>query len=214
VLEALGAILIRGLGLAAVTVPVGVAIATAGGPGGDALRPEWTAQERRRRVRAEARDHRRAERLTQSPRVTASDALGWPSTRPRPCHPGVGPPGCAPAGPLGLTTLLDGQPGTGKSTAAEPLAHLAARERRAICVIDGKGTDGLAEAIDAVLAPTSTTGRSPRTHGGGAWPAGVLADPGPVLFESAACAWRRCRYSLCGSSPPHVRTFMGFPAGP
>lgn len=44
-----------------------------------------------------------------------------------------------------------GQPGTGKSTAAERLAHLAAQQRRAICVIDGKGTDGLAEAIAAAV---------------------------------------------------------------
>jgi hypothetical protein len=62
VLEALSAILVRGLGLATVTVPVGVAIATIPPSQGLAVRPEWTAQERRRRVRAEAQDRRRAER--------------------------------------------------------------------------------------------------------------------------------------------------------
>ena len=45
-----------------VTVPVGVAIATIPPSQGLAVRPEWTAQERRRRVRAEAQDRRRAER--------------------------------------------------------------------------------------------------------------------------------------------------------
>jgi hypothetical protein len=62
VLEALSAILVRGLGLATVTVPVGVAIATIPPSQGLAVRPEWTAQERRGRVRAEAQDRRRAER--------------------------------------------------------------------------------------------------------------------------------------------------------
>ena len=42
VLEALSAILVRGLGLAAVRVPAGVVIATVGGPGGDAVGSEWT----------------------------------------------------------------------------------------------------------------------------------------------------------------------------
>ncbi len=76
VLEALGAILVRGLGLAWVTVPAGVLAATVP-PGPDpVVTPEWTAEARRRRLRAEARDRRRAERLAQSPQATASDALG------------------------------------------------------------------------------------------------------------------------------------------
>jgi hypothetical protein len=66
VLQALGAILVRGLGLAAVTVPAGVAIATIPPSQDLAVRPEWTAQERRRRVRAEARG-------------TAAGPSGWPS---------------------------------------------------------------------------------------------------------------------------------------
>jgi len=56
-----------------------------------------------------------------------------------------------PAGQLGLTTLLVGAPGSGKTTASERLAYLAARERRSLCVIDGKGTDGLDEAIAAAM---------------------------------------------------------------
>jgi hypothetical protein len=56
-----------------------------------------------------------------------------------------------PAGQLGLTTLLVGAPGSGKTTASERLAFLAARERRASCVIDGKGTDALDEAIAAAV---------------------------------------------------------------
>jgi MoxR-like ATPase len=62
-----------------------------------------------------------------------------------------GPLVVPPAGQLGLTTLLIGGPGVGKSTAAERIAHLAARERRHLCVIDGKGTDGLAESIAAAV---------------------------------------------------------------
>jgi hypothetical protein len=152
VLQALGAILVRGLGLAAVTVPAGVAIATIPPSQDLAVRPEWTAQERRRRVRAEAGDRRRAERLAQSPRVAASDALGV-AIDPTPALPSWrrGRLVVPPAGQLGLTTLMVGQPGTGKSTAAERLAQLAAQQRRAICVIDGKGTDGLAEAIAAAV---------------------------------------------------------------
>ena len=109
---------------------------------------QWTAQERRRRVRAEARDRRRAERLAQSPRVAASHALGV-ALDPTPALPSWrrGRLVVPPAGQLGLTTLLVSLPGTGKSTAAERLAYLAAQQRRAICVIDGKGTDGLAAAV-------------------------------------------------------------------
>jgi hypothetical protein len=128
--------------------PVGVAIATIPPSQDLAVRPEWTAQERRRRVRAEARDRRRAERLAQSPRVAASHALGV-ALDPTPALPSWrrGRLVVPPAGQLGLTTLLVSLPGTGKSTAAERLAYLAAQQRRAICVIDGKGTDGLAAAV-------------------------------------------------------------------
>ena len=56
-----------------------------------------------------------------------------------------------PAGQLGLTTLLVGAPGSGKTTASERLAYLAARERRSLFVIDGKGTDGLDEASAAAM---------------------------------------------------------------
>jgi hypothetical protein len=59
-----------------VTVPAGVLAATVPPGPEPVLRPEWTAQARRRRLRAEARDRRCAERLAQSPRVAASDALG------------------------------------------------------------------------------------------------------------------------------------------
>jgi hypothetical protein len=56
-----------------------------------------------------------------------------------------------PAGQLGLITLLVGAPGSGKTTASERLAFLAAQERRSLCLIDGKGTDGLDEAIAAAV---------------------------------------------------------------
>jgi hypothetical protein len=152
VLEALSAIPVRGVGLAAVTIPAGVVIATIPRRQDPVVRPEWTAKARRRRLRAEARDRRRAERLAQSPRVAASNALGV-ALDPTPGLPSWrrGRLVVPPAGQLGLTTLLVGAPGTGKTTAAERVAHLCAQERRALCLIDGKGIDSLDEAIAAAV---------------------------------------------------------------
>jgi hypothetical protein len=62
ILEALSAILVRGVGVAAVTVPAGVAIAAIPPREDLAVRPEWAEAERRRRVRAEARTRRRVGR--------------------------------------------------------------------------------------------------------------------------------------------------------
>jgi hypothetical protein len=138
--------------VAAVTVPAGVLAATVPPGPEPVVRPEWTAAARRRRLRAEARDRRRAERLAQSPRVAASDALGV-ALDPTPGLPAWrrGRLVVPPAGQLGLTTLLVGAPGTGKTTAAERVAYLCAQERRALCLIDGKGTDSLDEAIAAAV---------------------------------------------------------------
>ena len=84
--------------------------------------------------------------------MVASDALGVALT-PEVQLPSWrrGPLIVPSAGQLGLTTLLVGGPGVGKSTASERIAELAAKERRHLCVIDGKGTDGLAESIAAVV---------------------------------------------------------------
>lgn len=54
-----------------------------------------------------------------------------------------------PAGHFGLTTILAGASGTGKSTTIERIAWLCGRERRELCLIDGKGTDGLDQAVIA-----------------------------------------------------------------
>ena len=62
VLEALSAILVRGLGLAAVTVPAGIVAATIPPRQDVAVRPEWVEAERRQRARAEARTRRRVNR--------------------------------------------------------------------------------------------------------------------------------------------------------
>src|SRR5215211_153372 len=62
VLEALGAILVRGVGLAAVTFPAGVLAATVPPRQDLAVRPEWVEAEQRQRVRVEARTRRRVER--------------------------------------------------------------------------------------------------------------------------------------------------------
>jgi hypothetical protein len=136
-----------------VGVPVGMAAAAVNQPHpADDLRPEWREAERRRRRRAEARGRRRARRLTASPRVIASDALAVA------LEPAVSLPEwrrgrliVPPPGQLGLTTLLVGGPGVGKTTAAERIAELAARERRHLTLIDGKGTDGLAAQLAAVV---------------------------------------------------------------
>ena len=71
VLGAVGGLFARGLEVAAVTLPAGVLAATVPPGPKPVVRPEWTAAARRRRLRAEARDRRRAERLAQSPRVAA-----------------------------------------------------------------------------------------------------------------------------------------------
>jgi hypothetical protein len=163
------AILVRGLPVAAVTVPAGVLVAAIPSRPGRAVTPEWTEQDRRARARAEARTRRRAERLSSSPKIAASDALGvalgdvqLPSWR-------RGPLIVPPAGQLGLTTLLVGGPGTGKTTAAERIAELAATERRQLCVIDGKGTDGLTPASAHFLSTRSTSGEEPRNSSPTDW---------------------------------------------
>jgi hypothetical protein len=75
VLKALSAILVRGVGHAAVTVPAGILAATIPPRQDLAVRPEWVERERRARVRAEARTRRRvcrrADREASDPRSTA-----------------------------------------------------------------------------------------------------------------------------------------------
>jgi hypothetical protein len=131
--------------------PAGLAAAALPSMTGGELRPEWTEQERRRRAREEARTRKRTERQVKREEADPrSEALGvslggnldtW-----RIGHLVVPPPK-----QLGLTTLLVGAPGTGKTTASERLAYLAAQQRRHLTVIDGKGTDGLDEAIAAAV---------------------------------------------------------------
>jgi hypothetical protein len=54
-----------------------------------------------------------------------------------------------PADQFGRAMILVGASGTGKSTTIERIAYLLGRERRELCVIDGKGTDGLDQAVTA-----------------------------------------------------------------
>jgi hypothetical protein len=152
VLEALGAILARGLGLAAVTVPAGIVAATIPPRQDLAVRPEWVEAERRQRVRAEARTHRRVARQVEregaNPRSEAlAVSLGGDLDRWR-----IGDLLVPPPGQLDLAMLLLGQPGVGKSVAISRLAYLAARERRHLTIVDAKGgADGLAGDVAAAV---------------------------------------------------------------
>jgi hypothetical protein len=54
-----------------------------------------------------------------------------------------------PTGQFGLTMILVGASGTGKSKTIERVAYLLGQERRELCLIDGKGTDDLDQAVTA-----------------------------------------------------------------
>jgi hypothetical protein len=111
---------------------------------------EFEHAEQRHRQRTEERTRRKAERLAgREAERPESDALGtslggdltsW--QRGRLIVP--------PPGQLGLTTLLIGAPGAGKTVCIERLAYLAGRERRHLVVLDAKGGhDGLAQGVVA-----------------------------------------------------------------
>jgi hypothetical protein len=150
VLASLSGVLVRGVGVAAVTVPAGVLLASISRARPMEFRPEWSEQERRRRGRAEARTRAKAARLVARDSVASSDALAV-ALQEAPSLPSWrrGRLVVPPAGQLGLTTLLVGGPGTGKSTTIERIAYLAGRERRELALLDGKGTDDLDQAVAA-----------------------------------------------------------------
>jgi hypothetical protein len=151
VLEALGGILHRGLGLAAVTVSAAVAIAAVPPPATSAVAPESTVEARRRRLRTEARHRRRAGRLAQSPGRRLRRPRGRPRLVSWAARLAPGAPGRPPAGQLGAdhtagrgARVREDDPPPNASPTSPP-------ERRALCVIDGKGADGLDEAIAAAV---------------------------------------------------------------
>ena len=76
VLEALGVVLVRGVPMAAVTVPAGILAATIPPHQPATPAPEWRARERRTRQRAEGRARRQAtERADREGRDLRSNAL-------------------------------------------------------------------------------------------------------------------------------------------
>jgi hypothetical protein len=221
VLEALSAILVRGVGLAAITFRPGSVAATVPPRQDLAVRPEWVEAERRQRARAEARTRRRVARRVEregaDPRSEAlavslgGDLDGW-RIGSKPGALVVPPPG-----QLDLSMLLLGQPGVGKSVAISRLAHLGAKERRHLCIVDAKGgADGLAGDVAEACWPPgrmpasacsprrrSTSGAARRRRSStGCWAAGTS--------PARPCGTRRSPWSPCAwpSASP------GRPAGP
>lgn len=148
-LEALSGLLVRGVGVAAVTVPAGVAIAAIPARGVAEIRPEWTEQERRRAAKADTRNHRRADRLASQPEQAPDDALGsWirgdlePRWR-------AGRYLILPADVAGLPRLVVGASGSGKSILLVREIYIAGRASRRVVLIDCKGDATMREAAIA-----------------------------------------------------------------
>ena len=132
-----------------VGLPLGLAAAAVKTPQGEATITDPKSP-RVRAVRADARARRQrvVAKVITPARNPAAEALGesrggdlktWQRS-------GYVIP---PADHFGQTTILVGASGTGKSTTIERIAYLAGRERRELCLIDGKGTDGLDQAVTA-----------------------------------------------------------------
>ena len=146
---AAGLLLRMALQIAPVGIPVGLAAAAVNPARVAPVTPEFQERERRRRQREERRRRRKAERRAEreaadprSPALGVSlggDLDGWR----------IGDLVVPPKGQLNLAMLLLGQPGVGKSTAAERLAFLAAQEGRQLTAVDGKGDLDFAEGVIA-----------------------------------------------------------------
>jgi hypothetical protein len=163
----LGAVLAILARLLVVTLPVGVPLGLAAA----VVRPSWRdaladGDPRMRAVRADARARRQRIRgkMLGTSRGRRELALGesrggdlatWQQ----------GGYVIPPAGQFGLTMIIVGASGTGKSTTIERVGYLLGQEQRELCLIDGKGTDGLDEAVTAAYVAgwkRATGGEVPR----------------------------------------------------
>jgi hypothetical protein len=120
-------------------VPVGM-VAAAVPPSHPGLpAPEWEARQRRARQRDQARTRKRAARRADREGADLrSNALAV-SLGGMVASWRIGDLIVPPEGQLGLAWLMIGQPGTGKSTAANRLGYLCGLERRHLVVVDAKG---------------------------------------------------------------------------
>ena len=196
------------VGLAAVTVPAGVAIAAIPPRQGLAVRPEWI--------------ERHATWEGFRPRLASA---GREPGR-RPARWRIGDLIVPPPRPAGSGHVAAGQPGVGKTVAIARLAYLAAKERRHLTVVNAKGGhDGLAgDVVSAVLQawPQARVGLFPSESGRGSEPCGrsLFSVPQPQCRAAGPQSMARGTivddaYSACRAVPSgRIRYIVGTRPGP